>query len=344
MTIGEVYQLICEQISRLEDIGEEYVLLVGTPLHTNIGDRAIAFAEHKFLGAISKRPIVEVPYGFELQKIKISQNILIVLHGGGNFGDLWGNEEEYRRTIIAAFPNNKIVLMPQTIFFSDNTNLEKSIELYSKHKDLTLIARERKSFDIMSEKFKANKVAIAPDIVLSLNAMRTFMLRRRKGVLFVMRADKERTVADNPAENLEDIVRGALGSNESAKYSDMHIEERDNALTWPLYETHKKITMTKLAQFRESKLVVTDRLHGMVFAALSGTPCIVFASKTHKTAGVYEWLRDGHYDEYIKFCDSYDEVIGAISSINFRKKYKYRKSSYEAYWAQLTRLLNGYTG
>ena len=42
----------------------------------------------------------------------------------------------------------------------------------------------------------------------------------------------------------------------------------------------------KFNEFKSAKLVVTDRLHGMVFAAITGTNCIVINSKSPKNEGM----------------------------------------------------------
>ena len=44
----------------------------------------------------------------QLKKI-IKDEDIILLHGGGNFGDKYIELEEKRRMIITAFPNNKII-------------------------------------------------------------------------------------------------------------------------------------------------------------------------------------------------------------------------------------------
>ena len=44
------------------------------------------------------------------------------------------------------------------------------------------------------------------------------------------------------------------------------------------------------------KLVVTDRLHCMIFCAVTGTPCIAFDNSNKKISGVYKmWLGDLNY-------------------------------------------------
>ena len=47
----------------------------------------------------------------------------------------------------------------------------------------------------------------------------------------------------------------------------------------------------KLAAFSEVKLVITDRLHGMLFSAITHTPCIAIDNLSRKVSGVYEWIK-----------------------------------------------------
>jgi len=67
-----------------------------------------------------------------------------------------------------------------------------------------------------------------------------------------------------------------------------------------------------LNDFSSSKLVVTDRLHGMVFSAITETPCIVINSLSPKVEGCYEWLKDL---DYICFASSVDQVPVLLRSL-----------------------------
>ena len=44
----------------------------------------------------------------------------------------------------------------------------------------------------------------------------------------------------------------------------------------------------------------------MIFATLTGTPCIAFDSISGKVKGVYEWIKDL---EYVKFANNIEEAI-----------------------------------
>ena len=66
-------------------------------------------------------------------------------------------------------------------------------------------------------------------------------------------------------------------------------------------------------QMAESELVITDRLHGMIFALLTGTPCVTILSRSPKVEGVYtEWLKD---NKMIKLIHSLDEFSQAVEEV-----------------------------
>ena len=61
-----------------------------------------------------------------------------------------------------------------------------------------------------------------------------------------------------------------------------------------------------MQEFCGAKLVITDRLHGMIFAAVSETPAIVIRNYNHKVSGSFEWIKSL---PYIKYADSVEEVL-----------------------------------
>lgn len=64
-----------------------------------------------------------------------------------------------------------------------------------------------------------------------------------------------------------------------------------------------------MQEFASAKLVITDRLHGMIFAALTQTPCIVLGNYNHKVKGTYEWLQEL---PYICFADTVQQAAEIV--------------------------------
>ena len=62
---------------------------------------------------------------------------------------------------------------------------------------------------------------------------------------------------------------------------------------------YEKILSNKLEEFAKSKVVITDRLHGMIFCVLTKTPCIVISNNNHKIKKTYmDWLQDVKWIKY----------------------------------------------
>lgn len=43
------------------------------------------------------------------------------------------------------------------------------------------------------------------------------------------------------------------------------------------------------------RLLITDRIHGMLFAEITGTPCIAVDNISKKVSGVFEWMKNCSY-------------------------------------------------
>ena len=71
----------------------------------------------------------------------------------------------------------------------------------------------------------------------------------------------------------------------------------------------------KFNEFQTSKLVITDRLHGMIFAAITQTPCIVFGSLTHKTTESHAWLKNLGYIQFCEDINSLEEQIEKVANV-----------------------------
>lgn len=323
------YFKVIKKIRIANLLGVKFYILAGTPLHSNIGDRAIAYTEMKFLKKRTVFPVIEIPYGFDLSRLpRISTKAIILLHGGGNLGDLWFNEEEYRREIMDHFRLNKIVMFPQTVFFNETSNLEDTVNIYGKHKKMTITAREKTSYEIMRKNF-ANDSIIIPDIVMSFNYRRS---NDRRGALFIMRDDKEKTLTESNFNIVKKSVEDVFKSYVTFSDMDLKLSYEDSAAL-----THKDITMKKLDEYSRHSIVLTDRLHGMIFSLITGTPCIVFGSQTYKTTGVYKWIEKTKYSRYIKLCEDikdFDDIFTEL--VNSNERYDYDPRQFSEYWKKLS--------
>jgi len=138
---------------------ERKIMFLLSPDHGNLGDQMIAVATKKLLeDKYTNKKIIEVTRKSYIKNKSIIKDIInegdiIILHGGGNLGDVWFGEEISRREILKNYKDNKIIIMPQTIKFISEQEKNISKDIYSNVRDLTIIAREEESFKIAKEIF-----------------------------------------------------------------------------------------------------------------------------------------------------------------------------------------------
>ena len=284
--------------------------LFGVPTHANIGDSAIVVAEEQFLRKCGYTKVVKIT-SLEYVNFRgcikrlLPKNSDIFFPGGGNMGSLWPNEEQWRCQIIEDFKDHPITVFPQTVYYGNGKDeqelMDYSVGVYNSAANLTLVAREKKSYDTMRQLYPKCKVYLAPDVVLSMDYI-TFK-QQREGILTCFRNDKEKKVSDNSKIELIQKLR-------SAGYS---VFETDTMADGPISEKNREeIVWNKLKQIASARLLITDRLHGMVFAAITGTPCIVFGNNHHKVSGTYEWLRDL---KYIEFANDLSDIQNKVAEL-----------------------------
>lgn len=318
------------------------LLVPGTPLHTNLGDSAIVIAQIAFLKGcgIAEDRIKEVTFEEYIQygsvvKRKMAKSALVTQLGGGNMGNQWLNEEYFHRRVTEDFPQTPMVIFPQTIYYTPDEDggqeKAKSIPVYTGHDKLTMVAREKTSYDMMTQWYPKSDILLTPDIVLSA-AMDTFGVspQQRKGILLCMRGDAERSLSEEARARTETAVR-SIGK--PYRYMDMHAKQG------VMKNNRFDLVRAKMEEFTGAELVITDRLHGMIFAAITGTPCIVFSNYNHKVRGTYEWIK---YLPYIRFAESVAAVEKYLPELLEMKDCHYDKTPLEPYFEKLAEVVKKY--
>lgn len=285
---------------------EPGVVLVATPQHGNLGDQAIVAAEYKLLDNIfPEKKIYEIPNGYysaygDLIKKHITEKDIIVIDGGGNLGTLWEWEDDKITKIISDYKDNKIVIFPQTCFYKENSEnrINKNKIVYESAKDLTVMLREKQSYALFHNLFPNTKSILLPDVVLSLKPQ--IKNKKRKGVLICFRNDRERVVANEVKKQIADyLTQNGVEYKESSTVIDKKVNKSNR----------ERELKSKFEEFSSSELVITDRLHAMIFAAITKTPCIAFDNSSKKVSGVYAWIKD---NKTILCLDDADKVADNI--------------------------------
>jgi len=272
----------------------------------NVGDQAQVVAIERWLARhYPNHLIVELDKDLVLGciddlKRRITRQDLIFLHSGGNLGDRGRWSEAARRATIEAFPDNRIVSLPQTIFFSDTPlgrhEREISRRIYGRHCGLTVMGRDEISGRLAEELFPQAQIATMPDFVLSLRA---------------------EDFALTPAAAHADRIMLCLRLDNESAFDHSQRRALAESLGWPttMYDTtldhdipaayRLPILTETLSLFNGHRAVVTDRFHGLIFAMLCRKPAVVLPTVDHKLTSAIAWFKD---IPNVRLCQKLSEV------------------------------------
>lgn len=278
----------------------------------NIGDLAIAKAQEKFVSEVLpgyevvRVPISKTRYVLSSIKSKIKPGDVVTIVGGGNMGSLYDDIEVLRQLVIRSFLNNRVICFPQSLDWDDgnasNRAISRIVKVYSSHSDMHLFAREKVTYEKLCSLFEGRrnvKLGCVPDIVLSADysALGGAEVFGRTGIVSCFRDDKEKKICD---ESMARLLRVLGGFGHAVTVTDTHVV----GAAMPK-ERCDQLLASKIMEFRKAKLVVTDRLHGMILAVIAGTPCLAISSINHKTRQTWkDWLSNC---ERVEFCEDFEE-------------------------------------
>lgn len=306
------------QMRKMEKDDKRHIFLIGTPVHGNLGDHAIAYEELNFLNTyFSSYHIYEILMPmYHTQKKWLKEIIkpfdIIFISGGGWMGNLWLHNEIIIREIIDGYQNNQIVIFPQTLFYTDDEDgrreLETTKRIFSKHRNLTFLVRENKSYNLVTGNFEFlgnSKVMLFPDMVLYGSFPPSVVAKNENIINICLRNDCE-GVQEVNKKNLI-LPSGYLGIEIST------VKNYRISLHKRTYELRQSWN-----QFAEAGLTITDRLHAMLFSVINGTPCIAINNKTGKVFGVAKWIEDTNM---VLFASNKEEAVEKIpESLEMKKK------------------------
>ncbi len=291
--IREIFLMICSYSGHCKEIKQyknNTVVLWGIPEYGNLGDQAITYAELEFIKQVlPKQNIITIPenkcceYIYPMRKMAQQKHCIFISNGGGNMGSLYKYQESIRQMLIKNIKNCKIIVFPQSVdyIYGSNTH-RKAQKIYNKNSNISMFARDIVSFEKMTKLFPKCKIKLCPDIVTFLDRRYIENLSEKKGILCCLREDKE--VNEN-SKNMVEKILTYIGKDNCEcidTYGQQYVRE--------FFEQEGQIEYF-WKRIKTAKLVVTDRLHGMIFSMINDTPCIALDNSTGKVLSFYDsWL------------------------------------------------------
>jgi pyruvyl transferase EpsO len=299
--------------------------LLGSPNHANVGDSAIWLE-----GTTSIRRIGP-PVGYMCDSFTYSPQELrarvnegtILLHGGGNLGDVWPAHQRFCEEIIVAFPDRKVVQLPQTNHFMKGDNLEQARAIFNQHPDLTILVRDKRSLEPAQNEFRA-RTTLCPDMAFALGPLSRPEVPTH-GIVWLMRTDRE-----SAGYGVPPISRTAQPIDRVRDYPSLtfrvinrlvyETSSRGNVLrrlpallcrasgTFGIYQGLVRRNLLRgCSALSQRCVVITHRLHGHILSLLMGIPHVTLNDKYGKLREFYDtWTKS---NELPKWASTPEEAL-----------------------------------
>lgn len=263
------------------------------PLHNNIGDLLIMQGTLRFLEE-NRCDIAYIASVYDYKFCDVDKNSIFLLHGGGNFGDLYPIHQRFRERIAAQYPDNRIVILPQTLYYESRSNYEASCRALSAHDDLHICVRDKVSFDMA--KNMSEKVYLMPDMAHQLYPIKATQHPKQNRVI-IQRVDKEASSLE-ASDYSPDVVMDwdqLLGKKvyiSTLLQKSAHISKnlkydffRKNIIkAWLRYSNY--LSRQAIDLFSQHRDVVSNRLHAHILATLMDKPNLIIDNSYGKN-GTY---------------------------------------------------------
>ena len=285
------------------DLGRPYALL-DFPCYANVGDNAIWLGTRATLDAVGMPPPAYTCDNRTFEPEVLARLVgdgPILLLGGGNFGDLFAKHQRLREEVVARFPTNLVLQLPQTIRFASAGTVTSARRALSAHPRLKVLVRDEASL-VTATRDLGLDATLCPDLAFALGPRPAGPCARRR-ILWLARDDAwrrhepppradELVVSDWPRErpSLRRAYLRALSSWIRRR------KPRGTRVRTALSATYGPLATWRVGRGLEwlarEAVVVTDRLHGHVLAMLTGTPHVLLDDATGKVRAFHDaWTR-----------------------------------------------------
>lgn len=305
------------------------VALLDFPWHQNVGDAMIWAGEVEYLRQLG----LDVAYSsdlahFEADAVRsLPDDSPILMHGGGNFGDIWPQFQKFRLEVALAFPQRKIIQLPQTVYFESGDEAKRTNEILGSHADYTLLVRDHISMERVQRLLPDVRAEFCTDMALGWSPAEPIH-REFASVGVLRRQDHEQAGLLEEALAVSKTVRvfdWGLRGSEQYLWRAAKLPARLWRGAGPAWLRRSlsgglrygQSTMLRLnlhAGVREvgkHSYLVTDRLHAHVLAALLGVPHVVTDNSYGKISAIFDAYTGGFTTAH--FASDISTIVSAIA-------------------------------
>jgi exopolysaccharide biosynthesis predicted pyruvyltransferase EpsI len=296
-------EVISKQVSRLKEVVGQFVklgtqyALIDFPNHSNVGDSAIWLGEIKLLKELTGNAPNYVctveSFNFD-ELVHALPNGPILIHGGGNFGDIWRKHQDFREMILTKFKDRLVVQLPQSIKFENEAGISLCANVIQQHTNFHLLVRDQPSLSFVQQHFACD-TQLVPDAAFAIQAIDRPTSPVNK-IFMLLRTDTERADYDrSPLEKAGGVFADWL-EEPSNFHRQSNILSKVKCLFNGSWSKHSR-RLAYYQQLAEGRLdrglrllssgerVITDRLHAHILSTLLDIPHVALDNSYGKVSG-----------------------------------------------------------
>ena len=324
-TCKRLQTLIRQSLTPL--IPSDYLLL-DLPYYSNIGDNLIWQGTEDFLKGLSCKCLGR--HSCRTFKFRpLPKDCTILLLGGGNFGDIWRSHQEFRLRVIESYPDNHIIILPQTIYYESEATFEEDIKRLNRHQQLTVCVRDHHSAELLKQKGFQRQWLTLPDMAFCIDRDRLFAKKSdiSKESLLLLREDKEvpkgRFIGNHTHTEIEvgDWPNLIETRRAARRYLRSHAAEESDAYFRTTFLAER---IREGVQFvSQYKMVYSTRLHVAILRLLLGLPVKMMDNSYGKNLSFYNtWLKD---DPLVNIPDEKEQEMLEMNIYAYQQKQKAKR-------------------
>lgn len=326
--LNENHQIIANLQTQARNIlntiipNNAHIILVDYPHHPNVGDSLIWLGEIAYLKSKGLKPSYVCDYkNYNPNAIRkiLNKNSIILIHGGGNFGDIWEHLHNFKLQVLQDFPLIKVIQMPQSIYFENNQNVVKTADAIKKHGNFTLLVRSHESLAIAQKNFESNNMLcpdmaffIGPITAKKLPVFDCFVLSRTDAEKSIKLDIRTAQLSESHTSQLDDWLAVSNTEYQISRLETHHLFRKwfevidpNNHILLMMWTMLSKARLKRgVSLLSQGSVVITDRLHAHILSILINKPHVIIDNSYGKLGDFYRcWTLDYSLGLYVKDLD-----------------------------------------
>lgn len=294
---------------------EKRIIYCGMCEDSNMGDMAQIYCAEKWMHIFypgyniirchAATFMLEQLELLEVLRTHVNPDDIFIFQCGYNTHDLGGYQDQVRQKILLSFPNNEVIVLPQTVYFKSEDRKKLCSQVYNAHRHMFFMARDPVSLEIAREMFPNVYITMYPDIVATLIGKYNFS-GKREDICLCMRNDIEQYYSLDQRQQIKADLE---------KYGNVVLMDTVIPISYDRINRNiEKYVLGIIYFFAKQRIVVTDKYHGTIFSLVANTPVIMLRTTDHKLTSIYKRFKEV-YPDRIFFANTLGELDDIVQHV-----------------------------